>query len=102
MSTRTENYEMFCYGECNGHRGVGFAVHKRGTHLIAVTRRIPDTAGMLMSMDILLHDTKHPVTLIFSYAPPSTASSQVRKKFYSQLNKLVTPNSWLLGDFNWS
>ena len=100
ISTTTENYAIFTFGECSDHRGIGFAVHKRFAHLITATRGIPDTDGRLMLMDILLHDAKHPTTLICSYAPPSTASSSIRKKFYSQLEKLVTPNSRLFGDFN--
>ena len=100
MSTTTENFEIFCYGECSGHRGVGIAVHKRLAHLITATRGIPETDGRLMTIAILLHDSKRPVTLICSYAHPCSSSSVVRKKFYAQLDKLVTPSSWLLGDFN--
>jgi len=28
LSTYTNNYKIFWYGECSGHRGVGFSVHK--------------------------------------------------------------------------
>ena len=51
-------------------------------------------------MDILLHDNHHPVTFICSYAPNNTAPARICDKFYAHLNKLVTSNSWLLGDFN--
>ena len=100
MSFKTENYEVFYFGECSGKSGVGIAVHKRFLHLISATRGIPDSDGRLMTMDVLLHDARHPVTLICSYAPTSTAPARVRDKFYTQLNQLVTSNSWLLGDFN--
>ena len=69
-------------------------------HLISAPRGIPDSDGKLMTIDILLHDTKQPVTLICAYAPTSTSSFAIRKKFYTQLDKLVTPYTWLLGDFN--
>ena len=100
MSESTENFEIFWYGECSGQRGVGFAIHKSLRHLISAPRGIPESDGRLMTIDILLHDAKQPVTMICSYAPTSKSSSILRKKFYAQLNKLLTPNSWLLGDFN--
>ena len=100
MSFKTENYEVFYFGECSGKGGVGIAVHKRFLHLISSTRGVPESDGRLMTMDILLHDEHHPVTLICSYAPTSTAPARIRDKFYAQLNQLVTSNSWLLGDFN--
>ena len=53
-----------------------------------------------MLIDILLHDVKRPTTLICSYSPPNSSSTIVRRKIYSQLEKIVTPNSWLLGDLN--
>ena len=53
-----------------------------------------------MFVKMLLHDTEYPTTLICAYAPTNTSRSDVRKKFYSQLETIATPNSWLLGDFN--
>ena len=53
-----------------------------------------------MTIDILLHDVNHPITLICSYAHTSKATVQVRNKFYTQLSQLVSPSTWLLGDFN--
>ena len=49
---------------------------------------------------MLLQDTEHPTTLICAYAPTNTSRSGVRAKFYSQLETIASPNSWLLGDFN--
>ena len=69
-------------------------------HLTSNARGIPDSDGRLMTIDILLHDAHYPVTMICSYAPTSKASAQVRDTFYTQLNSLVTSNTWLLGDFN--
>ena len=100
MSFKTENYEVFYFGECSGKGGFGIAVHKRFLHLISSTRGISGLDGRLMTMDILLHDNHHHVTFLCSYAPTSTAPARIRDKFYSHLNKLVTSNSWLLGDFN--
>ena len=100
MSTSTENFKIFWYGECSGHRGVGFAVHKKFAHLVTNVRGIPNSDGRLMKMDILLHDTDHPVTFICAYSPTNTAPARVREKFYEQLRTIATPNIWLLGDFN--
>ena len=100
MSASTENFKIFWYGECSDHRGIGVAVHKKYAHLVSNTRGIPESNGRLMTMDILLHDTEHPVKLVCAYSPPNTASIRVREKFYSQLRTAVTPNTWLLGDFN--
>ena len=100
MSFKTEHYEVYYYGECSGKGGVGIAIHKRFLHLISAPRGIPNSNGRLMTIDILLHDNHHPVTLICSYAPTSKAPAHIRDKFYSQLSQLTTPNSWLLGDFN--
>ena len=100
MSTSTENFIIFWYGECSGHRGVGVAIHKKYAHLVSNTRGIPESNGRLMTMDILLHDTEQPVKLVCAYSPPNTASTRVREQFYSQLRTVVTPNTWLLGDFN--
>ena len=51
-------------------------------------------------MDMLMHDPKHPVTLVCAYSPTNTASKQVREKFYSQLRNTITPQTWLMGDLN--
>ena len=100
LSTTTKNYTIYWFGECSGHGGVGFAVHNKIVHLVKEVRGIPDSNGRLMSMDILLHDTEHPVTIICAYAPPNSKSTQVREKFYSRLRDVVTPKTWLMGDLN--
>ena len=97
---KTDNYVVHYYGECSGKYGVGFAVHKRLEHLTSAPRGIPDSNGRLMTLNILLHDSHKPVTMICSYAPTSKAPAQVRNKFYTQLQRLVNPNVWLLGDLN--
>ena len=53
-----------------------------------------------MLIDILLHNNTRPTTIICSYSPTNTSSATVRRKFYSQLEKLATCNTWLIGDFN--
>ena len=100
LSFKTENYQVYYYGECIGKGGVGFAIHKRFLHLISPPRGIPQSDGRLMTIDVLLHDTHYPVTLICSYAPTSKAPAQIRDKFYTQLDQLVSSNAWILGDFN--
>ena len=70
------------------NRGVGFAIHKRLDHLVTAARGLPETDGRIMLIDMLLHNATHPTTLICSYSPPNSSSSAVRKKFYSQLEKL--------------
>ena len=101
MSKRTKNYEIYWYGEGSGNRGVGFAVHSKYAHLVSNVHGVPESDGRIISMDILLHDAKHPVTLICAYAPPNTRKhSKTRKKLYSQLRLVATANSWLMGDFN--
>ena len=100
LSFKTENYQVYYYGECSGKGGVGFAIHKRFLHLISSPRGIPQSDGRLMTIDVLLHDTHYPVTLICSYAPTSKAPAQIRDKFYTQLDQLVSSNTWILGDFN--
>ena len=100
MSTSTEHFQIFWYGECSGHRGVGFAIHKKFVHLVTATHGVPNSDGRLMTLDILLYDTERPVTLVCAYSPPNTSPTHVREKFYSQLRTITTPNSWLLGDFN--
>ena len=100
LSFLTENYKVFYYGECSGKGGVGFAIHKRLLHLISSPRGIPESEGRLMTIDVLLHDINHPVTLICSYAPTSNATNEIRNKFFAKLDNLVSANSWLLGDYN--
>ena len=34
LSTYTKNYKVYWFGECKGHFGVGFAVHKKYEHLV--------------------------------------------------------------------
>ena len=100
LSTNTKNFKIFWYGECSGKRGVVFAVHKKLIHLISAVRGVPDSDGRIMTMDILLHDASHPVTLICAYSPTNKAPANIREKFYSQLRSVATTNSWLMGDFN--
>ena len=100
LSVSTDNYKIYWYGECSGYCGVGFAVHKKFVHLVKEVRGIPNSNGRLMTMDVFLHDKDNSVTLISAYAPPNTALADTRKKFYSQLRTIVTPSSWLMGDFN--
>ena len=83
-----------------GHRGVGFAVHKKFVHLVKAARSVPDSDDRIMTLDILLHDTEQPVTLVCAYSPTNTSSEQTRNKFYSKLSEIATPDSWLFGDFN--
>ena len=98
--TKSENYIIYPYGECSGHCEVGFAIQECFEHLVTATRGIPYTVDRLMIVDILLTDTSKPTTLICCYPPPNTSPAQVRHKFYTQLESIVTPNTWLLGDFN--
>ena len=49
MSTLTENYKIYWYGECSGHRGVGFAVHKKFVHLVKNPRPVPNSDGRIMT-----------------------------------------------------
>ena len=100
LSARTMNYTIYWFGECSGHGGVGFAVHNKIVHLVKEVRGIPDSSGRLMTMDIMLHDTDHPVTIICAYAPPNSKSTQVREKFYSRLRDVIAPKTWLMGDLN--
>jgi len=71
MSFRTENYEVFYFGECSGSRSVGIAVHKRFLH--SSTRGVASSDGRLMTMDILLQDaisTDHrPVICELNFRP---------------------------------
>ena len=100
FNTTSKNYSIYTFGEYSGHRGVGVAIHKHYAHLITEARGIPQSDGRLMFVNILLHDAQHPTTLICAYAPTNTSSSTVRKKFYSQLENIANPNTWLIGDFN--
>jgi len=77
FSTTSDNYMIFTFGESSGHRGIGFAIHKRYAHLITETRGIPETDGRLMFVKLLLHDAEHPTTLICAYAPTNTSPSAI-------------------------
>ena len=100
MNTVTDNYKIYWFGEGSGHRGVGFALHKRYVHLVKAVHPIPDSNGRLITMEIYLNDNNIPVTIICAYSPPNTSSNCTRRKFYSQLRRITKPSSWLLGDFN--
>ena len=100
MSQTSKNYKIFWFGEHPGRGGVGFAVHSKFVHLVKTVRGVPDSDGRLITMDILIHDSKHPVTLICAYSPTNSATKQAREKFYSRLRDIVTPRAWLLGDLN--
>ena len=93
--TPTINFDIHTFGECSGQRGVGFAIHKRYSHLIKTACGVSDTDGRIMLIDILLHNNNHATTIICSYSPHNTSSATVRRKFYSHLDKLVTCNTWL-------
>ena len=99
-STSTKNYKIFWYGDCSGRRGVGFAIHKKYAHLVTDARGIPDSDCRLMTIDVLLHDENQPVKFICAYSPTNTSPARVREKFYAQLRTLVSPSTWLMGDFN--
>ena len=99
LSVLTDNYKIYWYGECSGHRGVGFAVHRKFVHLVKDVRGIPNSDGRLMTLDILLHDNNNPVTFICAYSPPNTASAKTREKFYAKLRSIAKPSSWQMGDF---
>ena len=100
MSTLTNNYKIYWFNEGSGHRGVGFALHKRYVHLVKAVHPIPGSDGRILTMDILFQDNNTPVTIICAYSPPNTSSVLIREKFYSQLKAVAKPTSWLLGDFN--
>lgn len=100
LSTTTSHYKIYWYGEHSGRGGVGFAVHKKYVHLVKDVRPVPNSDGRLLLLDILLHDTKYPTTLLCAYSPPNTSPLQTRNKFYSKLREITTPSTWLLGDFN--
>ena len=100
MSQTSKNYKIFWFGEHPGRGGVGFAVHTKFVHLVKTVRGVPDSDGRLITMDILIHDSKHPVTLICAYSPTNSATKQACEKFYSRLRDIVTPRAWLLGDLN--
>ena len=100
LSRSSENYKIFWFGEHTGRGGVGFAVHNRFVHLVKAVRGVPDSDGRLITMDILIHDSKLPITLICAYSPTNAATKQAREKFYSRLRDVITPQAWLLGDLN--
>ena len=96
----TTNYKIYWYGECSGHRGVGFALHKSYVHLVKAVQPVPDTSGRIMTIDILLNDNATPTTIICAYSPPNTSPKRIREKFYSQLRTVAKPTAWMMGDFN--
>ena len=49
MNTVTDNYKIYWFGEDSGHRGVGFALHKRYFHLVKAVHPIPDSNGRLIT-----------------------------------------------------
>jgi exonuclease III len=100
VSKTSKNYKIFWFGEHTGRGGVGFAVHKKFVHLVRAVRGFPDSDRRLITMDILIQDSNHPVTLICAYSPTIAATKQAREKFYSRLRDIVTPRAWLLGDLN--
>ena len=99
-TTNTSNYCIYTFGECSGHRGVGFAVHKKFSHLIEAVRGVPETDGRIILLEILLSDNKQSTTLVCGYAPPNNSPAATREKFYAQLAKVATAKTLLLGDFN--
>ena len=42
LSTRTKNYTVYWFGECYGHDGDGFAVHKNIVHLVKKVYVVPN------------------------------------------------------------
>ena len=42
MSTTTEHFKVYWYGEGSSHRGVGFAVPKKYAHLVKDARPVPN------------------------------------------------------------
>ena len=99
-SVNTNNYAIYWFGECSGHRGVGFAVHKSFVHLVKDVHPIPGSDGRLMTIELFLLDNNNSTTFVCAYSPPNSASIRKREKFYSQLRRIVKPSSWLMGDLN--
>ncbi len=100
LSKSSQNYKIFWFGEHTGRGGVGFAVHNKYVHLVKAVKGVPDSDGRLITMDILIQDSKLPTTLICAYSPTNAATKQAREKFYSRLRDVMTPQAWLLGDLN--
>ena len=96
----TTNYKIYWFGECSGHRGVGFALHKSYLHLVKAVHPVPGSGGRIITMDILLSDNTNHTTIICAYSPPNTSSNRTRDKFYSQLRTVAKPSAWMMGDFN--
>ena len=69
-------------------------------HLVSEPRGIPESDGRIMSVKVQLQDKCQPVTLICAYSPTNTSPPASREKFYSQIRQILTPNTWLMGDFN--
>ena len=100
QSMFTNNYKIYWFGECPGHWGVGFAVHKKYIHLVQSVHPISDSNGRLLTINMFLDNNTNPTTFICAYSPPNTSPSRIREKFYSQLRKIAKPTTWLLGDLN--
>jgi exonuclease III len=66
---KSENYKIYWYGELSDRGGVGFAIKKQFVHLVKDVKGVPDSDGRIITMDILLHDPKHPVTVVGAYSP---------------------------------
>ena len=98
--TPSKNFLIYTFGEREGHYGVGFAINKRFEHLITAARATSESQGRFIRIDLRMHDEKQSVTLLNCYSPPNSSPASARKKFYTQLDKLVTPKTWLFGDFN--
>ena len=99
-SVNTNNYTIYWFGECSGHRGVGFAVHRSFVHLLKDVHPIPGSDGRLMTIELFLLDSNNPTTFICAYSPPNSSTTRKREKFYSQLRRIVKPSSWLMGNLN--
>ena len=72
----TNNYAVYWFGECSGHRGVGFAVHKSFVHLVKDVHPIPGSDGRLMTIELFLLDNNNSTTFVCAYSPPNSASSE--------------------------
>ena len=69
-------------------------------HLVSEPRGIPESDGRIMSVKVQLQDKCQPVTLICAYSPTNTSPPASHENFYSQIRQILTPNTWLMGDFN--
>ena len=69
-SVNTNNYTIYWFGECSGHRGVGFAVHRSIVHLVKDVHPIPGSGSRLMTIELFLLDRNNPTTFLCAYSPP--------------------------------